>query len=70
MLPFPEVFLSRPCQTPVSMSRYFVHTDPRVFPEPERFKPERWIEAAEKGEHLNEFIVSFSRGSRNRLGME
>ena len=52
------------------MSSYFVHMDPCVFPDPESFKPERWIEAAEKGQHLNKFIVAFSRGSRNCLGMK
>lgn len=58
-----------PPGTPVSMSSYFVHMDPRVFPEPESFKPERWVIAAGKGVNLNKFIVSFSRGSRNCLGM-
>ncbi|ORY63203.1 cytochrome P450 [Pseudomassariella vexata] len=58
-----------PPGSPVSMSGYFVHMDPHIFPEPESFKPERWIEAAKNGEHLNKFIVSFSRGSRICLGM-
>ncbi|KAI1393513.1 cytochrome P450 [Hypoxylon trugodes] len=58
-----------PPGTPVSMSSYFVHMDPRVFPEPASFKPERWIEAAKNGQHLNKYIVSFSRGSRICLGM-
>jgi cytochrome P450 len=52
------------------MISYFVHMDPEVFPEPTSFKPQRWIEAAEKGQHLTKFIVSFSRGSRNCLGMK
>ncbi|KAI6081688.1 cytochrome P450, partial [Hypoxylon rubiginosum] len=58
-----------PPGTPVSMCSYFVHMDPNVFPDPESFKPERWVEAAEKGEHLNRFLVAFSKGSRNCLGM-
>lgn len=52
------------------MSSYFVHMDPVVFPDPSRFRPERWIEAAANKQHLNRFIVSFSRGSRNCLGMK
>ncbi|KAK8023456.1 benzoate 4-monooxygenase cytochrome P450 [Apiospora marii] len=58
-----------PPGTPVSMSSYLVHMDSQVFPEPERFKPERWVEAADKGEHLSKFVVSFTRGSRICLGM-
>ena len=50
------------------MSTYFVHMDPEIFPEPAAFKPERWIEG--KGQHLTKFITSFSKGSRNCLGMK
>ncbi|KAI0460036.1 cytochrome P450 [Xylaria acuta] len=61
--------LEIPAGWPVSISTFFVHMDPTVFPDPESFKPERWIEAAEKGERLNKFLVSFGRGSRICLGM-
>ncbi|EIT77631.1 hypothetical protein AO1008_09570 [Aspergillus oryzae 100-8] len=56
-------------QTPVSQSAYFVHMNPQVFPEPESFSPERWIKAAEKGQYLSRFLVAFSKGSRQCLGM-
>ncbi|KAJ5250815.1 hypothetical protein N7489_001225 [Penicillium chrysogenum] len=58
-----------PAGTPVSQSNYFVHMDPALFPEPEKFDPERWIRAAEKGEYLGRYIVSFTKGSRQCLGM-
>ncbi|RJE18137.1 Cytochrome P450 [Aspergillus sclerotialis] len=58
-----------PAGTPVSMSSHFVHMDPNLFPEPETFKPERWVIAAEKKENLTKFIVSFTRGSRACIGM-
>ncbi|KOS41655.1 hypothetical protein ACN38_g7501 [Penicillium nordicum] len=58
-----------PAGTPVSQSNYFVHMDPTLFPEPEKFDPERWIRAADKGEYLSRYIVSFTRGSRQCLGM-
>ncbi|KAJ5558222.1 hypothetical protein N7535_008437 [Penicillium sp. DV-2018c] len=58
-----------PAGTPVSQSNYFVHMDPTIFPEPEKFDPERWIRASEKGEYLSRYIVSFTRGSRQCLGM-
>lgn len=57
-------------QTPVSQSAYFVHMNPQVFPEPESFNPERWIKAAEKGQYLSRFLVAFSKGSRQCLGMK
>ncbi|KAJ5677809.1 Cytochrome P450 [Penicillium maclennaniae] len=58
-----------PAGTPVSQSNYFVHMDPTLFPEPEKFDPERWIRAAENGEYLSRFIVAFTKGSRLCLGM-
>ncbi|KAJ5312793.1 hypothetical protein N7508_003623 [Penicillium antarcticum] len=58
-----------PAGTPVSQSNYFVHMDSALFPEPEKFDPERWVRAAEKGEYLSRFIVSFTKGSRQCLGI-
>ncbi|GAD93895.1 benzoate 4-monooxygenase cytochrome P450, putative [Paecilomyces variotii No. 5] len=58
-----------PPGTPVSESSYFVHMDPSIFPDPGSFDPERWIRAAEKGERLDRFIVSFTKGSRQCLGI-
>ncbi|KAJ5939782.1 Benzoate 4-monooxygenase cytochrome P450 [Penicillium verhagenii] len=58
-----------PAGTPVSQSNYFVHMDPTLFPEPEKFDPERWVRAAEKGEHLTRFIVAFTKGAKQCLGM-
>ncbi|CAI7585619.1 unnamed protein product [Penicillium viridicatum] len=58
-----------PAGTPVSQSNYFVHMDPTLFPEPEKFDPDRWIRAADKGEYLSRYIVSFTKGSRQCLGM-
>lgn len=58
-----------PAGTPVSQSNYFVNHDPKIFPEPLRFHPERWIEANEKGIRLERYMVSFSRGSRACVGI-
>ncbi|KAJ5653763.1 Benzoate 4-monooxygenase cytochrome P450 [Penicillium lividum] len=58
-----------PAGTPVSQSNYFVHMDPTLFPEPEKFDPERWIRAAERRERLTRFIVSFTKGTKQCLGM-
>ncbi|KAE8336194.1 hypothetical protein BDV24DRAFT_142415 [Aspergillus arachidicola] len=58
-----------PPGTPVSQSIYFMHMDPTVFPNPDSFNPERWLEASSKGERLTKFLVPFSKGSRICLGM-
>ncbi|CAG8196161.1 unnamed protein product [Penicillium salamii] len=58
-----------PAGTPVSQSNYFVHMDATLFPEPKKFDPERWVRAADNGEYLSRYIVSFTKGSRQCLGM-
>ncbi|KAJ5958353.1 uncharacterized protein N7479_005503 [Penicillium vulpinum] len=58
-----------PAGTPVSESNYFVLTDPEVFPDPHTFDPDRWLRAAAKGEHLDRYLVNFSKGSRICVGM-
>jgi cytochrome P450 len=58
-----------PPGTPVSQISYFVHTNETVFPEPFRFHPDRWVEAAKRGFPLNNYLASFTKGSRQCLGM-
>ncbi|EEQ28280.1 benzoate 4-monooxygenase cytochrome P450 [Microsporum canis CBS 113480] len=58
-----------PYLTPVSQSTYFVHMDPDIFPHPESFNPERWVEASKQGQYLNRFLVAFGKGSRQCLGI-
>ncbi|RHZ43927.1 cytochrome P450 [Aspergillus thermomutatus] len=53
----------------LSMSTYFVHQDPTIFPEPQAFKPERWIQPADTTERLTRYLVAFNKGSRACLGM-
>ncbi|KAL8772891.1 MAG: hypothetical protein Q9194_004479 [Teloschistes cf. exilis] len=52
--------------TVISSSNYVHNMNPSVFPDPERFLPERWLE---NGPQLEKYMVSFSRGSRICLGM-
>ncbi|KAK3203875.1 hypothetical protein GRF29_106g902064 [Pseudopithomyces chartarum] len=40
-----------------------------VFPEPEKFRPERWIEAREQGINLNKYLATFVKGGRMCLGI-
>ncbi|KAJ9605319.1 hypothetical protein H2200_009976 [Cladophialophora chaetospira] len=53
--------------TRVSFSHYVYNNDPAIFLDPYSFKPERWLEA--DADELEKHMVSFSRGSRNCMGM-
>lgn len=50
---------------PVSMTSVLVHQDSSFFSDPHLFRPERWIE----NPRLDRFLVSFSKGSRQCLGI-
>lgn len=52
--------------TTVSISAYVAHRDPIIFPEPERFNPDRWL--GEQGKNLQPYFISFSTGSRGCIG--
>lgn len=56
-------------KTPVSQSTFFMHNNPEVFADPLKFAPERWVEAAEQGLPLNNYLASFTKGSRQCLGI-
>ncbi|PKX96413.1 cytochrome P450 [Aspergillus novofumigatus IBT 16806] len=54
--------------TPVSMSCLLMHHNESVFPDSYRFKPERWLDPAER-KRLEKYMVAFSKGSRQCIGM-
>ncbi|KAL2802163.1 cytochrome P450 [Aspergillus granulosus] len=58
-----------PAGTPIITTSYFVHMNPTIFPEPHKFNPGRWLEASASGERLTRYIVSFSKGTRNCIGI-
>lgn len=58
-----------PPGTPVSMSAMLQHKDPKIFPEPETFRPERWLPIKTEGQRLHRYLVPFSKGSRQCVGM-
>lgn len=54
-----------PPGTPVSMTSVLIHHNPTIFPESHSFLPDRWI----KNPHLDKYLVSFSKGSRQCIGI-
>ena len=54
-----------PPQTPVGMTSLLIHHDESLFPDARSFIPERWIE----NPRLSRFLVAFSKGSRQCLGI-
>lgn len=58
-----------PPGTPVSMSSGLIHHDPNAFPQSNAFDPERWMDPA-KRRRLEKYLVQFSKGTRNCLGIK
>ncbi|KAH8755081.1 cytochrome P450, partial [Diaporthe sp. PMI_573] len=55
----------------VGMSSAIMHHNEEVFPNSEAFLPERWMEQDEnRYTNLERCLLSFSRGSRQCLGMK
>lgn len=60
-----------PRGTPVGMTATLVHTDPTLFPDPHVFRPERWLDdSGNRHHHLDKYLLSFSRGSRQCIGIK
>lgn len=61
-----------PPKTPVSMTIVDVNDDEDIFPEHEKFKPERWINSpkAKDGSALDRYFVCFQKGTRSCLGVK
>lgn len=54
-----------PPQTPVGMTSVLIHRNESIFLDAKSFIPERWIE----NPRLSRFLVAFSKGSRQCLGI-
>jgi cytochrome P450 len=53
-------------ETSVSISAYVAHRDEKVFPEPEEYRPERWL--GEDARELQAAFLTFSAGARGCIG--
>ncbi|KAJ3499068.1 hypothetical protein NLG97_g632 [Lecanicillium saksenae] len=53
----------------VSISMNDMHKDPKIFPNPEKFDPDRWLKQSDF-KHLSKHLQPWGRGSRFCLGKE
>ncbi|OBT77934.1 hypothetical protein VF21_04356 [Pseudogymnoascus sp. 05NY08] len=59
-----------PRGTPVGMSVAQLHHDESIFPDSHQWIPERWLNSnGELNQGLDKYLLSFTRGSRQCLGM-
>ncbi|GKT51709.1 cytochrome P450 monooxygenase SAT11 [Colletotrichum spaethianum] len=69
--PLPRCFVLERLRYAMRMSAYLVHTHKRLYPDPTKFTPERWLlRDGRKGRHLERYLLTFSRGSGQCLGMQ
>ncbi|KAL2876592.1 hypothetical protein SGCOL_008170 [Colletotrichum sp. CLE4] len=53
------------------MSAWIMHHDERVFPDSNKFLPERWLDGdGQRRRGLERYLLTFSKGSRQCLGMQ
>ena len=55
-------------QAGVSVSARFILKNPDIFPDPDQFKPERWLQP--DSVKLEKYLVVFSKGPRSCLGIK
>ena len=56
---------------PISMTSVHVHMNPDLFPNPQAFSPERWLDTnGQRRKDLDKYILTFSKGSRQCLGIK
>jgi cytochrome P450 len=60
-----------PPGTPIGMSCALIHMNKDIFPEPDEFRPERWLtENGTRRKGLDGYLFSFGKGTRQCLGMK
>lgn len=63
-----KVELVIPRGIPIGMTSMINHWDERLFPEPDAFRPERWLVDGQPNYKLLRFLMAFGKGSRSCLG--
>lgn len=55
----------------ISMSCYLMHTNESIWPDPDKFIPGRWLDSeGNLDRSLERYLLTFSKGSRNCVGMQ
>ncbi|TID01688.1 Trichodiene oxygenase [Colletotrichum higginsianum] len=57
-----------PAMTSLSFTLHLLEHDPELFPEPDTFKPERWLGYSEESKAARSHSVTFGTGTRTCLG--
>ena len=58
-----------PQDTIIHVSQHLVNTDARLWSEPRKFKPERWLVGKEERREMEANLVTFSKGPRMCMGI-
>lgn len=53
----------------VSMTSMLIHENERIYPEPHKFRPERWLNESRQTRQLERYLVPFNKGVRVCLGL-
>ena len=61
-------YSSLPPNIRVSAQAYSLHRNPDVFPDPESWKPERWLQPSDKQEEMKRWFWAFGSGGRMCVG--
>lgn len=51
------------------MTTYYIQMDPTIYPEPENFDPERWLNATPDNP-IHTYLLPFGKGSRACAGQK
>ena len=66
-----SVELTIPPGTPVGMTNVLIHANETIFPKADQYLPERWLNAdSTRRIDLEKYLLSFSRGTRQCIGMK
>jgi cytochrome P450 len=66
-----EIELPIPPGTAVGMTSVLIHANETLFPKADEFVPERWLlNSSTKRTDLDKYMISFSKGSRQCIGIK
>ncbi|KAF5568437.1 trichodiene oxygenase [Fusarium phyllophilum] len=57
-----------PRGTPIGMTSMINHWDKEIFPNPDEFTPERWLDGGKPNFKLQKLLIAFGKGSRACIG--